>query len=185
MYKNKISISIGIVLIIIFLLYHIKLIKSIPEIKGCNTDIFTITCRNFSHVDIKHLLVNLLSLWVLSRIENEMGLKSFIWLIAFLIIFNTLTEYLLLKIFKNVDCGIGFSGILYGLITWEIISKNNINVKIILGIIILVSVPSIKSGKISLIGHGIGALSGIISSLLWKHINKIDTKLFLHKDLRV
>lgn len=166
--KDKpISICIGVVIVIIYLLYNMNIIKSLP----CKKDIPNIFVNTFTHIDNKHLIANLLTLWALSRVEKEMGLKPFLWLLVFLIVFNTLIEYFIIKFYKDVDCGIGFSGILFGIMTWEIITKNDVSTEIILTIAILVAAPSLQSKNASLTGHIIGAVSGIVSGLLWKMIN--------------
>jgi membrane associated rhomboid family serine protease len=166
--KNKpISICIGVIIVIIYLLYNMNIIKGIP----CKKNIPNIFINTFTHIDNKHLISNLLTLWALSRVEKDMGFKPFLWLLVFLIIFNTIIEYIFVKLYKDVDCGIGFSGILFGIMTWEIVTKNDVSTEIILTIAILVAAPSLQSKNASLVGHIIGALSGIISGLLWKMIN--------------
>ena len=72
---------------------------------------------NFVHVDAAHLISNLYALYAISRVEEKMGFKPFIWLIVFLLSFNTLVHYMLRSVFKDMKCSIGFSGILFGLIT--------------------------------------------------------------------
>lgn len=166
--KDKpISICIGVLIVIIYLLYNINVIKSLP----CKKNIPNIFVNSFTHIDNKHLITNLLTLWALSRVEREMGFKPFLWLLVFLIVFNTLIEYFIIKIYKDIDCGIGFSGILFGIMTWEMVTKNDVSTEIILTIAILVAAPSLQNKNASLSGHIIGAFSGIVSGLLWKMIN--------------
>ena len=144
-----------------------NIIKSLP----CKKNIPNIFMNTFTHIDNKHLIANLLTLWALSRVEKDMGFTPFLWLLVFLVVFNTLVEYFIIKFYKDVDCGIGFSGILFGIMTWEIITKNDVSTEIILTIAILTATPSLNRKNISLISHIIGALSGIVSGLLWKTIN--------------
>jgi membrane associated rhomboid family serine protease len=163
-----VSTFIGVSIIIIFILFNLQIIKTIP----CGNNIHEVFITNFVHINLKHLVVNLYALYTLSRVEQEMGLKSFIWLIIFLLLFNTLIEFIIRIYWKNIKCSIGFSGILFGIVTWEIASKRKIDIEMILAIIIMVIVPSLQNKKASIIGHFIGALSGIIGGFLWKFINK-------------
>lgn len=163
-----ISLFLSLSIIIVFILINIKVINRIP----CGDSIYEIFTTNFIHIEPSHLIFNLYALYALSRVEEEMGVQSFIWLVVFLLLFNTLIEFLMRNFWKNMKCSIGFSGILFGIATWEIVSKKHINLETVLVIIIMVLGPSIQNKKVSLEGHAIGALSGIIGAVLWKKINK-------------
>jgi len=167
---SKLSVSsfIAISIIVIYLLFTTNIISEIP----CGTSIHNIFMSNFVHIDTAHLISNLYALYAISRVEEKMGLKPFIWLIVFLLSFNTLVEYMLRNVIKDMKCSIGFSGILFGLITWELLTNRKLDVQLIIAIVISVITPSISNKKVSLSGHAIGALSGVIGSLIWKKINK-------------
>ena len=159
-----ISTFIGILLVIIYLMFKINIFKHIP-IKGKLHQVF---CSNFVHIELSHLVTNLYSLYVLSSIEQEMGLKSFMYLMSFLLSFNTLVEFIWIN-YKGQYGSIGFSGILFGLTTWRIVSNKTIDSTMILAAILLF----IRSSKnTSLSGHLIGAISGILGGLIWKYIHK-------------
>lgn len=166
MIENKVPVStfFAISLIIVFLLYFSTLIKTIP----CGTNIMTTFYRNFIHIDIYHLLSNLFALYALSRIEVKIGLKRFLLLISFLLVFNTVVETIFYKINPSYKCSIGFSGILFGVLTWELCMTRQLNIYLIISIIILVCTPSLKSENISLIGHAIGAFSGVVGGIIWR-----------------
>ena len=164
----SVSVFVALSLIIIFLLFNAQIITSVP----CGKNIHEVFMSNFVHIDTTHLISNLYALYAISRVEKEMGFQSFIWLIIFLLIFNTLAEVVMKHIWKDLPCSIGFSGILFGLMTWELVSKKKFDVEIMLAIVIMVVGPSLKSKKVSLFGHAIGAMSGIIGGLLWKFLNK-------------
>ena len=85
-----------------------------------------------------------------------MGFSSFIWLLIFLLIFNVLAEFAVRCIWKDLPCSIGFSGILFGLFTWELVSIKKLDIELLLAIVIMVAGPSIQNKKISLSGHIIG-----------------------------
>lgn len=163
-----VSVFIALSIIIIFLLFNAQVITSLP----CGKSIQDVFMSQFVHVDTLHLVSNLYALYAISRVEKEMGFKSFIWLIIFTLSFNTLVEFIIRQIWSDLPCSIGFSGILFGLMTWEMVSKKEFDTELFLAIVIMVVGPSLKSKKVSLSGHAIGAVSGIIAGILWKYINK-------------
>lgn len=167
--KNiRISIYISLLLITIFLLYNIGILSTLP----CNKNITNIFASSFVHINPSHLISNLIALYALSRVEISMGEKSFIWLLIFLVVFNTIVEYIVRNVWKNSRCSIGFSGILFGITTWEIILEKSITLEVIFAILVMVVGPSLQNGNLSLEGHAIGAVSGIIGALLWSKFNK-------------
>lgn len=172
---NDVTVSafIAVSIIVIFLLFNAKIITEVP----CGKGIGEVFMSQFVHIDTLHLVSNLYALYAISRVEHEMGFKSFIWLLIFLLIFNTLVEFTMKKIFNELPCSIGFSGILFGLMTWELVSKKKFDVELMSAIVIMVVGPSLKGTtnypkNISLSGHVIGAISGIIAGVLWKFFNK-------------
>ena len=164
-----VSVFIGISLVIIFLLFNAKVLNSLP----CGGSIQEVFCSNFCHIEPVHLMSNLISLYVLSSVEQQMGFKPFMWLMIFLLLFNTLAEYLARKIFNYSKCSIGFSGILFGIVSWELVTKKELDIGGVLAIVISVLPQSLSGKNIDVIGHIIGAISGIIGGVLWKFINKI------------
>ena len=154
-------------LIIIFLLFNVQVITSVP----CGTSIHKIFMSNFVHIDIMHLISNLYALYEISYVEQKMGFQPFIWLIIFLLIFNTIGEFISKIIWKDLKCSIGFSGILFGLMTWELVSNKKFDLELMIAVVITVIVSSIKNKKASLYGYAIGAVSGIIGTLIWSILN--------------
>lgn len=157
---NFLSVS----MVVIFCMYFTQLIKQVP----CNDKIIPNFFSNFVHTDFNHLIGNILSLYAFSRIEKELGMKKFISLLIFLLSFNTIIDTTIHNLFPNIPCSIGFSGVLFGIMTWEISTKQEVNIYIIASVIFTVILPSIQNTKISLSGHLIGAFSGIIGGILWK-----------------
>lgn len=165
--KLPVSSFIAISIIVIYLLFTTNIISEIP----CGTSIHNIFMSNFVHIDAAHLISNLYALYAISRVEEKLGFKPFIWLIVFLLAFNTLVEYILRNVIKDMKCSIGFSGILFGLITWELLTTRKLDVQLIIAIVISVITPSIGNKKVSLSGHAVGALSGVVGGIIWKTIN--------------
>jgi len=163
-----VSVFITVSMVVVFLLFNTKVVTSIP----CGKGIHEVFMSNFVHIDFIHLISNLYALYTIARVEQEMGFRSFLWLLIFLLIFNTLAEFFLRIIWKDLPCSVGFSGILFGLFTWELISKKKLDIELLIAIVIIVIGPSIQNKNISLSGHIIGAISGIIAGIIWKFINK-------------
>ena len=176
----KVSVPVSVLLatsiIVVFGLYITTIIKSVPCGKGV-TDIFI---SNFIHTDPYHLIANLYSLYALSRVEQKIGSKKFVYLIVFLLIFNTSLESIVHILIPSIPCGIGFSGVLFGVTTYELVTTKTLDWWLVFSILGTVIIPSIKSSNISLLGHAVGAITGIIGGLTWKKLyqyNKnIDTK---------
>lgn len=154
-------------LIIIFILYYTQIIKTV----SCSKDIHEIFIRNFVHVESYHLVTNLFALYALSRVEEEMGFYPFLYLIIFLVLINTIVEYIVRKFKPDITCSLGFSGILFGITTWELITHRSISPSLLLAISLMVVKPNLTNKNISFSGHVIGALSGVIGGVLWKQMN--------------
>ena len=158
-----VSVMIAVSIVVIFSLYATTAIKEIP----CGKDVMTIFYGNFVHVDIYHLLSNIYALYALSRVELSMGGKQFTGLIVFLLVFNTIAESLMHKMFKNLPCSIGFSGILFGVTAWEMATTRDFDWVLISSLIAMIAGPTIQNPKASLMGHAVGAVVGVISGLMW------------------
>lgn len=163
-----VSVFIAVSMIVVFLLFNAKVITALP----CGKGMREVFMSNFVHIDAMHLISNLYALYAVSRVEQEMGFQSFIWLLIFLLIVNTLAEFIAKRIWQDMPCSIGFSGILFGLLTWELVSTRKFDVEVFLAIIIMVVGPSLTNKKASLSGHIIGAISGILGGFAWKILHK-------------
>lgn len=159
---------IAISLIIVFSLYLTSAIKTLP----CDRDMISNFFGNFVHTDPYHIMANLYALYALSRVEQQLGTKKFFSLIAFLLFFNTLFETSLHYIKKDLPCSIGFSGILFGIMTLEIVLNKGIDFYIVTSISAIVLLPSIQNPNVSLTAHIIGSISGIIAALLYSKFIK-------------
>ena len=161
-----VSVMITISIVIIFSLYVTTAIKKIP----CGKDVMSIFYGNFVHIDIYHLISNIYALYALSRVELSIGSKQFTGLIAFLLVFNTIAESLMHKIFKSLKCSIGFSGILFGVTAWEMVTSRDLDWVLISSLLAMVVGPTIQNPKASLMGHAVGAVVGVIGGIIWSKI---------------
>lgn len=169
-YKKKyVSVFIAVFMIIIFSLYTTKAIVSLP----CDKNMTDIFLNSFIHIDSFHLFINLYTLYTFSRIEILLGTKKFFMLITFLLFMNTIFKNIMHKITNKIPCSIGFSGVLFGIMSWEIVTNKGFDINTASSIMLLVILPSLQLKNISFTGHFIGAISGIISGLLFNKISKL------------
>lgn len=161
-----VSSFIAISIIIIFSLYATTALKTIP----CGKNLLSNFNSNFVHTDPYHLISNLYALYALSRVEISLGPKKFFILVLFLLLVNTLFEGAVHKMSPNIPCSIGFSGVLFGIMTWEIVTNKGLDFYIATSIGAMVIMPSLQNQNASLMGHLVGAVSGVLGGLLWSKI---------------
>ena len=168
--KANLSLSVSLIIIIIYSLYKTTIFKNIP----CNNDIVSILSSTFIHTDGAHLIANLYGMYAVSNIETDIGTENFVWLFVFILSFSTIFEYIIRETF-DTKCSIGISGILMGLLTWNIIISNKVNgkhnIESIIAIVILVGYPSIKCKNTSFVGHLVGSLAGFVATIFYKRKN--------------
>jgi membrane associated rhomboid family serine protease len=166
--NNPITSFLSVSIVIIFSLYFTNTIKSVP----CETDLGSIFISNFIHTDFLHICSNLYGLYSLSRVEQRIGSKKFFILIIYLLIINTVFETILHKLIKT-PCSIGFSGVLYGVLTFELFSNlKSIDITLVSAVVLNIIISKISSKNSSLSGHLIGALTGVIGGLLYYNLYK-------------
>ena len=164
-----ISSFIAVSIITIFSLYITNVIKTVP----CGDTVLSSFYSNFLHIEPAHLIGNLTALYALSRVERAIGSKQFIALIVFLLIFNSIVEAIIHKRYPNIPCSVGFSGVLFGIMSWEMVTNNKFDAVTFLSIVMMVIAPSAQDSKASLSGHAVGATAGIIGGLMWTQFSKL------------
>jgi membrane associated rhomboid family serine protease len=159
-----VSLFLAISIVLVFALYVTTVFKTVP----CGRNFLSSFCGNFVHIDLFHLAANLVTLYTLARVERDIGAKRFSFLIVFLLIFTSIVEVTIHKIIPNIACTIGFSGILFGILAWELTTKKGLNLLVVISIIGVAVMPTIQNPeRASLLGHLVGVVSGIIGGLLW------------------
>jgi rhomboid protease GluP len=148
------------VLIIIFLLFQINILKSYP----CEKDMVSSLISNFIHIDFLHLISNLYAIFILSKVEESIGVKKFFTIVCLVLVINTIFETIFYKLF-NIQCSIGYSAIIYGIFSWEYVTTNKINPYIISSIFFDLI---LNRKNIGIINHLIGLISGVYVSLFIK-----------------
>ena len=157
-------ISLATILTIVYSLYVVNVIKTLP----CDKLLLSRFKSNFFHNNYEHLLQNLFSLYAISRLEVELGTKNFFTLFIFCLIINSIIETFLFNKFK-IKCGIGFSGILYSLTFWDIFMTDEIDYYLVTASLFSFIRPFIqKEDNVSITGHFIGICSGVFSAILFK-----------------
>jgi len=167
--NTPVSSFIAVSVIVIFSLYTTSVIKSMP----CGKNMIDSFLSNFVHIDSIHLFSNLYVLYALSRVELSLGPKKFFSLVIFLLCVNTVFETTLHKMTDKIPCSIGFSGVLFGILTWEIVTNRGIDMYIASSIMLMTILPSLQFKNVSLSGHLVGSVSGILSALLFNQISKL------------
>lgn len=166
--KRPFSLFIAIILVFVSVLYSSKALTNLP----CENKVNDLFLTNFIHTDIWHLLTNLYGLAVISQIEEKIGTRKFMLLVSFnLVVFVTI-DYFYRKISK-AKCSIGFSGILYGLLLYELLELHKFSVNLVLSIVLFLIASQITNTSVSLSSHIIGVISGVISTFLMKIESKI------------
>lgn len=154
------------IIAIILLLVHFN--SSQENLPTSCVDGFTNSIiRNFYHIDSPHLYVNLLTFKTLSRIETQIGSAKYLMLLISIVVIASVLDYIVNLIF-SLKCSIGFSGVLFGLLAWEMVTMHEFSPYVLLLLAINVISPTIRNPQSSLMGHGIGALAGVLSAYLLK-----------------
>jgi rhomboid protease GluP len=146
------------VMVIITLLYNFGILKSI----SCQKNFLSAFSRNFIHINFLHLFINLYAFYQLSTIELEIGSLSYFLLIILLALLQSIIE-LIVRSQIDLTCSIGFSGILYGLLIWTILSGQKTDLLMIVSVLLTIFASSELDTTISLSGHLIGVVSGILA----------------------
>jgi len=127
--------------------------------------------RNFYHVNLAHLGINLMAFNVLSRIEDIVGSGPYILLLFMLLLISSVLDFIANLMFPTLKCSIGFSGILFGLLSWEMMALHDFDPSALLLLVVNVIAPTLRDPKASLIGHSIGAIAGVIVAFFWDGID--------------
>ena len=131
----------------------------------CGYDLISSFMRNFIHVSPLHLIMNMYAFYQFSSIETIIGSIQYLILIMGLAILQTIIE-MMTKNFFDLTCSIGFSGILYGIITWILLSGQQTNSQMMIAVILSIFISSAQDTQLSLAGHLMGVVAGAILSFL-------------------
>lgn len=153
----------GTILIISILFIIQNLISYAPSCK--NESISSYFHRSYLHNDWNHFLMNAFSFWNLALLEKELNTSRFILTTLGISILSVFSYIGMKRLLGSTECGIGFSGTLFGMITYQI-GRNGFTTSNVTEIITLLIASS--SQNTSQIGHISGILSGLIFLFLEK-----------------
>lgn len=157
-------VSLGLIVIAALYMTGVWDAQNVP----CGESPFLIYQRQFIHVTLKHLLANLLVFFILSRIESNIGSYRFAFLLLQISILCVVIEYGLSR-FIDLNCAIGFSGVLFGLLVWELMQVNEpLSAPVVFTLLLIIILPSLSNPNASLMGHALGAATGAIVALYYK-----------------
>lgn len=119
--------------------------------------------RMFYHGGVAHAYSNLFVFAQLTTVlQPALGTAGYLTLVLVIMAINAIINFFL---YQNdlVNCGIGFSGVVFGLFTWNLLFNNGFNLQSLIDLIILLA-PSFYDRRLSLSGHAIGILSGLLTA---------------------
>ena len=111
--------------------------------------------RMFLHADPVHLLLNLYGFYHISKALHLIDREHLIFPV---VLINLILDYLVYG-YGYSRCSIGFSGVIFGLITYLLLKISYSDLIFNVGLLLY---PSIIFPRISLSGHLIGVVSGLL-----------------------
>lgn len=170
--KTPVTVLVSAILVVVSLLFIFRQWVSLP----CGLDILSAFSRNFIHVDPLHLMINLYGFYRLADLEFSVGSIRYLALILLLTFFQSVLEWLYLTIRPiGGSCSIGFSGILFGILTFMFFFDRGIDLTLLLALFVSILSSSATSERISFTGH----LFGVISGLLTVGLSRIVTGAYI------
>lgn len=159
-----VSVLIGIMVVIFY--YQTQNGGKIPDF---NFEPLNYLSRSFFHGSISHLLANMLTLWQLRGLKDDLSINELPKIIIFIWITSSLILYLFHTLLPNTKRPtIGFSGVLFGLIMVSQYlatgSLTEVSTELIINIL-----PQLMIPNVSFWGH----LSGILSGLVYLRLRGI------------
>ena len=153
---RPVSIVIGIALAAIFGLYSSGTINQID----CRNTVGAAVVRDFTHTDLVHFLVNIVSFAYISGVEAREGSLKYVAVVGGVLLLSALATVGLTALF-NVQCSIGFSGVVLGLMAYALVSSETKQFWVPLIYLLVVSILP-TDGNVSISGHLIGIAAGSI-----------------------
>lgn len=152
-----VTMLLAIFLVLIYLIHSRRPIESLP----CRDGVWPTIQRNFIHIELSHLLSNLVGFLFLARWEQQIGSLRFGKAAIFTTVFIVLIETIIKKFFQ-LNCSIGFSSILFGLFAWHFVHIGA-DINLVLSLIFILMYPSFHDPKSSIVGHAIGIAGGLMA----------------------
>lgn len=154
-YNKTISIFISIVLSLTYFLYNSNILTTIP----CDQDFSSKLLSNFIHTNSVHLISNLMGIYFISELETKIGSSNFLTLVILITVILSIFEYTV-----KSGCSIGISGVLYGLVAYEMFKFKNVDYNVLFTLVLLFLFSG--DSKISHTGHLLGFIAGLTATYL-------------------
>ena len=161
--RTPVTVIISAILVVVSLLFIFRQWVNLP----CGHDVLSAFSRNFIHVDPLHLIINLYGFYRLSDLEFSLGSIRYLVLILVLSFFQTVLEWLYLTIRPlGVSCSIGFSGILFGILTFMFFFDRGIDFTLLSALLLSIVSSAATDRRISFTGHLFGVIAGLLTVCL-------------------
>ena len=154
-YNKNISIFISILLSLTYFLYNSNILTTIP----CDQDFSSKLLSNFIHTNSVHLISNLMGIYFISELEIKIGSSNFLTLVILITVILSIFEYAV-----KSGCSIGISGVLYGLVAYEMFKFKNVDYNVLFTLVLLFLFSG--DSKISHTGHLLGFIAGLTATYL-------------------
>jgi membrane associated rhomboid family serine protease len=151
-----VTVAVAILLVTMYILSACGVVRI-----DCRHRLGSIMASVFAHGGYAHIIANLLALVLLSRIEYEYGSMTFLLLCVCLTGLTSAVEFAL-RFIPSVNCSIGFSGVILGLAVFELMKHRKLGLNAILAMCVVVIYPSLTNPHVSIVGHAVGAIIGLI-----------------------
>ena len=163
---RPVSIATGVAMVTVYGLYTAGVLKK--DDIDCSNQFVPIVARDFTHTDLVHLAFNMISLFYVSKMEAQFGSIPFLALMGTIIIIATVGTIIVTKLL-HVNCAIGFSGVLLGLMTFGLVTGAETNFWWPLIYLVASSVIPVPGQRISISGHAIGIATGLLLGLGYRY----------------
>lgn len=131
----------------------------------CDRSYQSALVRPALHASFNHLLLNMATFYAISQsIESHVGVFNFVLLIAFMWLVTSMFDVVF-----NLPCSIGFSGIILGLIVWDLFNKGALRWDFAaFSGLVLIWLQPLASGQrnVSMHGHLYGIVAGLLAVLV-------------------
>ena len=142
----------------------------------CSNRFLPTMARDFIHQDTDHFASNMLALLLVSNVEAAVGSVEFLAAMGSILLLSALLTMGLTKMF-SLDCSIGFSGVLLGLMTFGLLvaDSKTLNWSAV-ALLVLTSIAPLftgNRGNVSVSGHLIGIAAGGLIGLAYRLVERI------------
>ena len=153
--------SVSLLIVVVYLLQIVA---------DCGEGIFNSFIRTLVHGDSAHLIFNLLSFSNVSQMLNSVVMRSHYILVLMLIWMLDVIVDAILTHYKLKWCAVGFSGVIFGLITYLYLYAKIDPVEMFKSIALLL-LPGLIYPNISNVGHIVGIFNGALVYILLNWTN--------------